>query len=226
MITPVQPSRPRYQDLLIHEFEVRLNRNPSYSLRAYARDLGISASNLSRILNGQQDLSLRKAQPIAKVLGLSGREAQYFYALIQAHHSRSDLKRKTALDRLETQEMAGTELSLEYFQMVSDWHYFAILELTQVKGFTSTATWIAKRLGLTVETVQQSIEQLKRMELLDESKKGVWSKNYDFRATPSGIPSRAIKTHHQQILKKAETALFTGEFKKTDFSSTRFYPRQ
>jgi len=212
--------RTKYQDLLIHEFEVRSNRNASYSLRAYARDLGISVSSLSRILNGQQDLSLKNVEKVVKTLGLSPSEANYFYALVKAENARTDKNRAEILSKLDS-EMSGVELSLEYFKTISDWHYFAILELTGIKGFKSDSSWIANRLGISPEIVEASISRLLKLELLEEVK-GSLRKTYDFKATPSGIPSRAIKTHHQQIMKKAETALFELDIKETDFSSVAF----
>ena len=43
----------------------RRSRNPRYSLRAYARDLGISVSHLSTIMNGRRKLSTLQAGKIA-----------------------------------------------------------------------------------------------------------------------------------------------------------------
>jgi uncharacterized protein (TIGR02147 family) len=212
----------KYQDLLIHEYEVRTSRNPSYSLRAYSRDLGISVSSLSRILSGQQDLSLKKAQVVASVLGLSPSEKDYFFVLIKSRHARSEKTQSALLSKLASQEMSGAELSLEYFKTISDWQYFAIIELTAVTDFQSDAVWIAKRLGITKAMAEDSITRLLKLELIEEDEKGNLSKTYDFRATPSGIPSRALKQHHQQIMKKAETALFECDIAETDFASIAF----
>lgn len=214
--------RPKYQDILIHEYDIRTNRNPSYSLRAYSRDLGISVSSLSRILNGQQDLSLKKAQVVAEVLGLKSSEKDYFFALIRTQLARTEKSQKALISKLESHEMVGAELSLEYFKTISDWHYFAIIELTEVSDFKSDAEWIAKRLGISTATVQESIERLLKLELIEEDKKGNLKKTYDFKATPSGIPSRALKLHHQQMMKKAESALFDLDISETDFSSITF----
>ena len=54
-----------YHDLINEEFEKRKQINSAYSLRAFARDLGISAPRLSQILNKKQGLSLNAAQNLA-----------------------------------------------------------------------------------------------------------------------------------------------------------------
>ena len=43
--------------------------NPHYSLRAYARDLGIHSSTLSQILKGKRPLPLKNSVEIVKKLG-------------------------------------------------------------------------------------------------------------------------------------------------------------
>ena len=48
-----------YIEIVKNEFERRKSKNKSYSLRAYARDLGISPSYLSKLLNSQVPLTER-----------------------------------------------------------------------------------------------------------------------------------------------------------------------
>jgi plasmid maintenance system antidote protein VapI len=59
------------QDIIAKAFEERKQRNPNYSLRAFARDVGISAAQLSRILRGQREISTEQACKIAFSLKLS-----------------------------------------------------------------------------------------------------------------------------------------------------------
>ena len=52
------------------EFSKRKLRNETYSLRAFARDLGVSASRLSEILSGKLGISEKTAETIASKLRL------------------------------------------------------------------------------------------------------------------------------------------------------------
>ena len=60
-----------YQKYLKDEFERRKQRNSSYSLRAYARDLELPSSKLSQYLTGDCGISGKKAGEIARKLVLS-----------------------------------------------------------------------------------------------------------------------------------------------------------
>src|SRR6476620_5405421 len=74
---PTDPTcsfRPFYVNLLCEKLTQRKQRNPRYSLRAFAYFLGLDPSALSRILAGKQDLSLRAAKNIIQTLQLTGEE--------------------------------------------------------------------------------------------------------------------------------------------------------
>lgn len=50
-----------YRQMLGSELERRQSRNPRYSLRAFARDIGLHASDLSKILRGKKPIPLSTA---------------------------------------------------------------------------------------------------------------------------------------------------------------------
>jgi len=216
------PPERRYQDLLMREFEVRIKRNASYSLRAYARDLGLSVSSLSRILGGKQGVSLVKAKAMARELGLGHDEADYFCSLVSAAHARSGKLREHAKQSLGSEKTQVAELSLEYFKTIADWYHYAIIELTGIQGFRNDPKWISEQLGVSVAIVKAAIARLLKLELIEETRTGSLRKTEDFRATPSGIPNRAIQDHHAQLLKKAETALEAQSLEERDFSNVTF----
>ena len=56
---------------LTTEFEQRQRRNPRYSLRAFARDLGTDHATLSQLLRGRRVLSPRLVQQFGRKLHLS-----------------------------------------------------------------------------------------------------------------------------------------------------------
>jgi hypothetical protein len=57
-------------------------RNPRHSLRAFARDIGISNSRLSHVLSSDEGISIKSAQRIAKGLQLNRAETEYFVNLV------------------------------------------------------------------------------------------------------------------------------------------------
>lgn len=57
-------------------------RNPKYSLRAFARKIGLSPSHLSRVTNGSAGISIAAAYKLALGLDLSTEETKSFVELV------------------------------------------------------------------------------------------------------------------------------------------------
>lgn len=53
-------------------------RNPSYSLRALSRDIGVDHAYLAHILNGNKQVTPKVAYKLAKTLGLEGEQLLEF----------------------------------------------------------------------------------------------------------------------------------------------------
>lgn len=96
-----------FRDILKAELEKRQLRNPRYSLRSFARDLGLSAPRLSDVLRGRYGLSRGVAESLAEKLKLPEEEAAYFCDLVEASHGRSRHAKELALARLRDRADAG-----------------------------------------------------------------------------------------------------------------------
>ncbi len=208
-----------YREILKEEFEVRVQKNPRYSLRAFARDLGVAPSRIIETLSYKRGLSRTVASRIVKSLGLTKQESEIFLNLVDAVHGRSQVVRSRALQSLNVARTSDyTTLQVDAFKLISDWYHYAILELTNVEGFQSDSDWISRRLGVPKTVIEAAIQRLKRLELLTEE-------DSQFRATEamtftsSGIPSDGLKKHHEQILEKAKKAVFCQSVEQRDLSA-------
>jgi hypothetical protein len=127
-------------------------------------------------------------------LNFSKNQTELFCLLIDAEHSRNKTLRSIARSKAAIlSQTMETPLSLDAFQVISDWHHFAILELGSLKGFRITAANVAKDLGLHLEVATAAIERLIRLELL-VLRRGALKPSEDFTFTNAGIPSEAVKT--------------------------------
>ena len=147
--------------------------------------MGISASHLSRVMNGKKSLSLEMIVRIAQELEI-------------------DL----SLEKMPG-PMAGTSrtVDLEVFKVIADWYHFPILELTNTKGFKSDEKWIAKRLGMPLSILKAALDRLESLELIERVDGKIRATGGDFLETTNDIPSGAIRKHHEQMLAKAAEAL-------------------
>ncbi len=204
-----------YRNLLVEELNRRQRLNSRYSQRAFARNLGMSAGELSEVLRGRRSLSLKSALKVAKSLGFNTTETKHLLHLTQLEKSQALGAEGMIADvhlGLEKQEM-----SLEVFEMVSDWSCFAILNLADCQDFRFDEKWIAKRLGIQASMVHVSLQRLERVGLVKvQNGRRVIDKEYVF--APSGIPSGAIKNYHREILKKAIEALDLQKLEEREIS--------
>jgi uncharacterized protein (TIGR02147 family) len=188
--------------ILLEEYVKAQARNPNYSMRAYARKVGVSQAAISQILAGKRPLTKKSALTILKSLDKDPSEIS---EIISQDEGRVEKYRSIDMDS---------------FKLISDWHYYAILSLVETKTFNSSAKWIAKRLGLSQLVAQEAIDRLVKLELLDQDKKSG-------QLRPTGIQFQAIslsanpalKKANRQNLELANAAIDDVDLEKRDFTA-------
>lgn len=209
-------------EVLGHEFTRRRERNKSYSLRAYARDLCLSPSRLSEVLNGKQGLSEKSVDQIAEALTKKATEREFLRSLVLAQFSRNQNVRNLARERVDKMRMAESfrQMRDDQFRILQDWYHGAILELIQVQGFDPDPAWIAHRLGIPATTAKQALQRLQNMGLVEPSKGGKsWIARPEAYQTFSDVPSRAIRHFHSQILNMHADSLREDDINDREFLS-------
>lgn len=177
--------------LLLKELTARKNRNPSYSLRAFARDLGVSPAALSQYLARKRELSKKNRESIIERMKLSPGEQESLWI------SARPIARAPS---------NYSQIAEDTFRVISDWISLATLNLAHLPQNKAEASWIAKRLAVSVENAKETLERLIRMGLI-EVKNGRMSRTTQSFATTTDIPSEAIKRFHLGVIRKAEQAL-------------------
>jgi len=194
--------------LLEKELVSRKKANRTYSLRAFARDMGISAGFLSQLLNGKKSLSPDKALNIAHRLGLSTRESHLLTCLSRYEMARSQENKnliRQDIDRIQKTYANFERLKADKFAVISDWYHFAILELMEVENFSSNPTWIAKKLQITVTEVTLALDRMIAMKMIEIKADGSLKKLKN--NSVKDIPSEAIRKFHIQHLTNAAKAI-------------------
>lgn len=209
-----------YRKVLKDELETRIRHNPSYSLRAFARDLSLAPSRLSEILKGKQGLSRGVADRIAGKLGLGAEDSAVFCDLVESLHGRYPQGRVAARSRLEALRLKQDfrTLELDSFKAISDWYHFAILQLMKLPGFKSDVKWIAGALEISVAEASDALKRLERLKLIEVRSRGYFPVQ-DYVASPEGVSSEAIRNFHRQVLAKAVLALSDQTVEERDFSA-------
>jgi uncharacterized protein (TIGR02147 family) len=202
-------SKAHYSDLLWDELAKRKGKNPSYSLRAFARDLGISAATLSQVLSGKREFKKKSAMKVADRLALAPEQTRKMLSQIRcaSDHAGASFDGE---GYLLVQE--------DVFRFLSDWYYFAILNLAKISGSRADPKWIASRLGISVPEAKNAVDRLVRLGFV-QIEATFMKRTPVSLTTTNNVPSSALRTYHKQNLKLAETSIDRDSVDLRDISS-------
>lgn len=204
-------------------FNDRKSKNSHYSLNAFARDLGLSPSLLSRLLSETRALTLKQGMHIAAVMGFSQAETNLFILGIVENSSDTAKISKKVREKIQQQAALAAESAslpfesplyvnydLERFKTISQWYHLAILNLTFTKGFQPTPSFVAERLKISVAEAKAAMDRLIELGFLEETIDGKLRKtqaNLYFKTERSEF---AMREYQSQMMDKAK-----AELKKT-----------
>jgi len=213
-----------YREFLKLELVRRIRANENYSLRSFARQMGLSPSTLSELMKGSKNLSLERAAEVASKLQLSGDEKDYFCLLVQKAGAKRPETRKELSERVLRMNgrRVSTDLSVELFAAISEWYHIPMLALADVKGFAYTPANIAKRFGIARVEAEVAIHRLVRLELLEkvsETRYRATQPNGIFRTDTANL---ALRHFHRRMLERASVSLDT-QSNEEKFIGTRTF---
>jgi uncharacterized protein (TIGR02147 family) len=173
----------KLKELLLEELAIRKERNGSYSLRAFARDLGVSVTSLSEFLGGHRTLSKASLEKIVGALGIS----PLYIAPLAAGESLPP----------------AVVLAEDEFRAISDWYSYAILSLARLRRNRSDVHWIAQRIGIPAPTARAALDRLVRMGFIEVDGRRLRRTPKPLHTT-NAVPSQAIRDYHKRNLRLAE----------------------
>lgn len=159
--------------------------NRAYSLRAFARDLGLSHTYLSLLFHDKKRLPASTLRSLSDKLGLSPERVEK----VTEGRGSGDFSR----------------LELDTFRLLYRWYYIAILDLVNLTGFTFTVPAIAAYLAIDPDEVREALATLKRLGILHQVK-GKWIKSEERFSIVVPKSMEAIRAYHRQMI-----ALALGE---------------
>jgi uncharacterized protein (TIGR02147 family) len=162
--TRLTPAR-SFRLLLQAELGRRCASNSHYSLRAFAKFLTVDHATLSQLLRGKRRLTKRMIRKLGTRLGLD-EEKIAAYCSYEENASPSPVQPASL--------HAISQMTYDTAALISDWYYYAILELTHLQGFRPDSRWIARVLGLTTDEVNIALTRLIRLGLLEMVSREQW----------------------------------------------------
>lgn len=208
-----------YRQFIRSAISEKSARNPAYSMRAFAKKVGLSASHLSRVLSGEKDLSLEAAFKVAVEMGLIDDQIEQFLDRV-AYQTADDSTKEILRKRIQKKKasLPRRTLALEVFKVISDWHNLPIFELIKAKPFQTSESWLARKLGLSILEIKAALDRLEFVGLVRKETKGLVAIEGSELQTTDDVASTAIRKHHEQMSNKAVEAL-SQPVKQREFQS-------
>jgi DNA-binding Lrp family transcriptional regulator len=178
-------------------------KNPRFSMRALAQKAGISPGRLNEIFHERRPLSDHYSNRIAYGLSLSQEEQVALSGFVTVRAKRMNFQKV-----LENQEL----------RLITSWEPYALLNLMKTDDFESSTEWIAKRLALPIEKIEECLKLLEAQGII-KMKHGRWLRIPEQMTTTADIPSSAIVEGHLANLKKATDALFKVSADKRNYAT-------
>ena len=212
------------QQALSSDLARRIRRNPKFSLRAYAKVLGIDPSLLSKIISGKRTCSAKMLRYLSE---------KNFIPLFWTTTSPRSKASPLALDHGKTfndERRREIIIEMERIQLLSDWVHFAILELLSHPNLPKSPhqqqKWLCSSLKTEGARVADATKRLIKLGLATQSTgQGLKPAKSNISTTTIGNPnltSEAHREHQRAVLEEASKALESVPFENRDHSAVIF----
>ncbi len=200
---------PLYIEILKEELARRARLNPQYSLRSFAKQIGIDASLLSKILKNQRKLTAENAKKIIKKCQMNTADKKLFWSsLVQDREQTFGIYDELSDELVnEPKSIHENLLPNETFQLISDPQHYILTELTRTKGFKSEIPWIAKKLNLSTANTRDTIDRLLKVGMITKDGNTYVRTPGRFTTADKTISDSALKHHQRKILEGAIRAM-------------------
>ena len=204
---------PYYLKVLRKDFETRQKRNAQFSMRSYARTLGLEAPSLSGVLKGNRRISKNKIDQVIAKLGLSPKESQLFVE--------SNTSELTTKINFQSQTIQENNFQLEeeaHYRVIAEGDHYTLLSLIETKDFQSNTKLIASRLQLSELRINNCLQNLIDAQLINIQKGQIKLTQQGVKTTED-ISSAALRKSAEEDLTQAQRKLEEVDLMLRDFSS-------
>jgi uncharacterized protein (TIGR02147 family) len=187
--------------ILLEEFVKSQTRNPNYSMRAYSKKIGLAQPAISEMLSGKRGITKKSAEKILNGLDIDPEEA---FKILSSEDEPS---------------IKFQPLDQDAFDIIANWHHYAILSLAETKDFKSSEEWIAERLGITTMAASEAIEKLLQCKMLTRDSFGQLKPTGQSFEAISSVAKPALRKANRQNLELASVALEEVPLELRDFTA-------
>ncbi len=199
-----------YREFLRDLYEFRKQEKSWYSLRSMGSKLGMDASFLLRIMQKQEQLPLKKIQPIAKCLQFNKSETEYFSALVGFSRAKSNEQAALYFEKLMALKPINAfflePLQYQYYQK---WYYSAVLSLVAFFPVDKNYLHLSRTLtpSISKKEAKEAIELLEKLGLITKNELGIYERSHRHISTGPQIKTLAVRKFQKEMIALSEQSL-------------------
>jgi uncharacterized protein (TIGR02147 family) len=209
-----------YRQYLMDLFAALNQRDPSFSLRRFARIAGSTSPNYLQLIRSRKlNLHPDALDAIAHDVPLKKKEADFLKILVNFDHAKThgekDLYFRKILQKREYKSIKT--LTREQFQFFSHWYIPVVRELVIRDEYPGDPEWIAGKVmpPISESKARKGIALLEKLGLIrQDPTTQKWEMTQNVISTPSEVLSLAIATYHRDVIALAGEAI--DRFKKPE----------
>lgn len=207
-------------------FEEKRKTNPLFSLRSWAKQLGMKSHGpLHAMLNGQRAIPKKYIPKLLSSLKLNAKEIKYFEALIDFSRAKNMEEKEFYHQRLQSlspKELREVEDLVAYKYHVDPLHHI-IGEMTELKDFKDSLPWIKShmRINPNMLEIEEALNRLLSLGVLKRDN-GKLQKQIQHIYTKNDIMDKAIQQYHMRMGQIAIDQIEKQPVEEREFSGVTF----
>lgn len=204
----------KFTSQLLASIHRKQKKNPKFSLRLMAKNLGLSHSFLSQVLSGKKQFPIDRIDSLIEVLELDDfAKRRLLENIIDSQIDDWKSKSKYLGDHLEL-AIQKTKPSVRVYEeippskmsLINPWYNMALLDLVESHDFQVNYPWISTRLHISPFQAQAAWTFLVDNKFVVQENEQ-WKKTDLYLRMPVTRSSEPIRQHYLQILQKVEDQL-------------------
>lgn len=208
-----------YVDILKTIYNNRKKKNPAYSISKFSKDAGFKSYHMSDVFSGRYGLSLKRAVLVAENLQMSETVKRKFLRLVKDASAKSkEDKSQVEYNKNQLTYTSDRHMSLDEFHLLSDWYYFALIELIRKLPKEYNPYMLYEKLDISKEQCQIAIDTLLKLNYLKQENNFI-EVNHELISVTNDTPSEDIRRYHRTMIAKSLQKMETLPIEKRFFSS-------
>jgi uncharacterized protein (TIGR02147 family) len=185
-----------FDQLIKKLIDVRKQKDPTFSIRKMAAEIGVSHVFLVNALNGKGQLPVEYFDRIVRVLQVdSFTERRLVHSFLRVNlkdltSKSASIKKFSKATRSDfsafgepepsippsDSDLAVDQILAEKLSLFSPWYIPVLLDLVATENFSDEPSWMARRLGITKYEAEYAWRFLKDKKLVQLNPQGCWQK--------------------------------------------------